>query len=436
MTNDWPALRAILIQPLLLRKSQGAPWVSWMLLAMMCLSGVFMFAASGKGRAFANFLFGVALVLFLLLWWTFLVHSIVSQSTPSALRLIPRFHQRTRHVLVAVWLLASLLITASIGLLLGYPAHVFVVAGLVLVEIALLRNQRSSWFWIGLLIAQDFLPTALRDAVMQALLSDAAVLPGLIVLALRGRVALRRLASAGGTPAAPAEGRPLASVRGLNLPLPLHAVSRLLWSHASPELPMVAGLAVVAFAIRALAGDTVSTLRMPFAFIIVMQHPILIRQLVTSGYQRQGEQGLVRLAAGSPASTRLNRVLGGDLRMLGIAGWLWLAFWQCALMLLLSASLAEVIGELAVAACCLPLYTFILRDYAGGNAGRAMPLGYVMVMHALLLSLTVWASKGQWPLTASFALLAAAVMLALVLGSIRWRRMLAAPPAFPAGRLP
>ena len=259
MTNDWPALRAILNQVPRLPATKGAPWVHWTLAAMMLLSAPFLFVASAGGRNLATFVFGIAVVASSLFWWVQLTMSIAAQATPSAVRLLPQFPQRARQFVIGAWLLASLLVTAAVGLPLGYPAHVFVAAGLVLVEIVLLRSKRHQWWVIALVLVMNFAPQELRETVVQAFLSGAVVLPGLIVMVLRGRQALAHLLG-GQMPA-----RTDAAARGA-LPswlagagqkmwLPVHAMTRLVRPHPFNALPQTMGMLAAAAALPWLMGD-------------------------------------------------------------------------------------------------------------------------------------------------------------------------------------
>lgn len=443
MMNDWPALRAILAQVPRLPATKGAPWVHWTLAAMMLLSAPFLVVASGGGRDLAHFVFGIAVVASALFWWVQLTMSIAVQATPAAVRLLPQFPQRARQLLIGAWLLASLLATAAVGLPLGYPAHVFVAAALVLVEIVLLRSKRHQWWVIALVLVMNFAPQEWRDTIVQAFLGDAVVLPGLIVMVLRGRQALAHLLG-GQMPArtnAVARGALPAWVARASemLRLPVHAATRLVRPHPFNDLPQTVGTLAAAAALPWLMGDAqplLQTLRWTFLVMFAVKQPMLIQTLVAGGYQRLGEQGLVRLAAGSPGAAQLNRVLGRDLLVLGVIGWLWLALWQSALMFLLRASLAQTASVFAAASCWLPLYALILRDYARANGAQDVSKVYAAAMTVLWLFLAGWAAKNAWPPVVWAGLIAVNVALAMKIGQQRWRLMLAAPPAFPAGRLP
>jgi xanthine/uracil/vitamin C permease (AzgA family) len=77
----------------------------------------------------------------------------------------------------------------------------------------------------------------------------------------------------------------------------------------------------------------------------------------------------------------------------------------------------------------------LLGDHAAGRGGWDLMLGlraaaYVLVQALVAMGLSRLTGTTAWPWLIAISLAVCAVQLRL-----DWRRMLAAPPAFPAGRM-
>lgn len=148
----------------------------------------------------------------------------------------------------------------------------------------------------------------------------------------------------------------------------------------------------------------------------------------------RGEQALLRLTPLLGDLASMNRHLAAQLLRQTLATWVVMT----AALLLLGGLLGGP-GVLArqAALCCLAgqvAMTGLLVDYAGAG-GWSVPLALRAGLLALLqcaaaLGVGALAASSPWPWLAAIAILATGLQLRRA-----WRRMLAAPPAFPVRRL-
>jgi hypothetical protein len=145
------------------------------------------------------------------------------------------------------------------------------------------------------------------------------------------------------------------------------------------------------------------------------------------------EQALLVLLPGMPQGRALNRAVAAlQLRHAGIA-WLATAVFTTALAWLAGSALA-----LCVPVAALPIGVWwLMRAPAHvGPPSAWKDVAPVFAYIAAGLLLMVGVRQQPWDsFEAVAALAAAAVVLSLLLGAWRWRRLAAAPTALPAGRL-
>lgn len=213
------------------------------------------------------------------------------------------------------------------------------------------------------------------------------------------------------------------------------------WSYQALSLllvTLVGGAALLA--LRLYGGDTLRVMAANGGWIFalgVMLVPLFeherrnIRLMET-----RGEQALLRLAPAMPATAgAFNRTLARVQLRSALPGWCMQVAAVLALTLAAGAPLS--FHAMQLCACCLtlPLIGTNLRRHAR-DAGL-LGLGPVLT---LLLSAAISFAAGAWinarfglPLTAGAAL--ASILIALVAVPWRWKRSVAAPIAFPVGRL-
>lgn len=143
------------------------------------------------------------------------------------------------------------------------------------------------------------------------------------------------------------------------------------------------------------------------------------------------EQALLALTPAAPAAAQMNRVLA-RLLMAGFGGcWAILALATLAALLILGAQPGELARVGAVWAMALPLVAVPLRDFARNEGPPEWPWALVL---AMLAGCAALACGGAGRSQVWWAVGAGGVLAGAALAYWRWRVMLAAAPAFPAGR--
>jgi hypothetical protein len=150
-------------------------------------------------------------------------------------------------------------------------------------------------------------------------------------------------------------------------------------------------------------------------------------------YQHQAEQGLVRLAPAGPIAGDLNRVLARYfLERFGIR-WLTLTAMTVAMLCVLGASVGEALGAAAASSILLALAGLPLRDYSRGAADLVAMIMLFLVSLAAV-GVGIAAIRGRLASGAWAWLALISVVLAALFVWRRWRTMVRAAPAYPAGR--
>lgn len=444
--GELRACFAIVAHAVRRRRSLGSLWLSWSLLGICALGGALALAGVGSTphatEAFV-LISGGAFSLFALSWWVHLTFSVMEQYTPAAARLLPRSRERMSAVVVSYWLLAVLGATVLVGVTLGHPVLAFFVAGFALVEGVLAGTWRG-FLWPALFMLLGG-GDALPPSIEAALYGPAGMLAGLGILAFEGRAAHRMLFGVRGQ--LPPQ-RPMQLAVRLPLALPQGAkvpdtpAARLAFGLGRP-LRLCSGslvFALSAAAMMSLLGQGWS-LWLEATRAIVLGALLLAQlfaadALVGMVYRSHSEQRLLRLAPRVPDAARLNRELARVLLL------------PLGAMYVLSAAVAVLVfvltgagwqaGMQAAAIFLLSPFTagFVLCDYARPRR------------HGFMLNLCLAAAGiagGAMAISVSFGHATPSTMAAAALASllaatcfavIRWRRMVHAPVAFPAGRLP
>jgi hypothetical protein len=149
-----------------------------------------------------------------------------------------------------------------------------------------------------------------------------------------------------------------------------------------------------------------------------------------------GEQALLRLTPLAGAANLLNRRLATRVLRQALSCWVVLTVVVLGVSLLFDARPEALLRQLAL--CCVAgqvAMMGLLGDYAAGRGGWDLMLGlraaaYVLVQALVAMGLSRLTGTTAWPWLIVTSLTVCAVQLRL-----DWRRMLAAPPAFPAGRM-
>jgi hypothetical protein len=440
----------LLLQPVLLRRTLGRPWMQWLMLALTVGAILLATLLRAKPVAVLACMVGAAQ---LLAWWQLFVISIALQCAQRGARRVPRLRRMAVATTVLVWLCLVLIVTLTAGALFGHPVLWALVAGLCLAALALVAAGRET---VGFL-ALGTIPMALtrfQDLARIAAPLDtpagmaavATLLGALMYYTVRRLVAGHngafldrwRRRMSGAAPKQVAFTTPFAAqfpgrlrrnrqdllVQGLGF-------SRYWTAALSAQIPML----LVSTAMRFTPAANSA-----YGFGIVegaMLAPLLILfRSVDRVAAGQPEQALLRLAPRMPASNALNRMLARAL--LGLFFKNWIAAMACsALYLALTGvSQAQFIQSMASMSVSVLLAGAVLRRYALANkAWDRISLALLYVLTFVLMFFLVPFCIVEFGMTGAQRL---GMLLALLAGLLvywRWRAMLAAPPAFPAGRI-
>lgn len=421
-------------------------------------------------RLFAGFV-----TLALVLVWTFLfVPGSIRMNSPVNAWLLPRQRRRMLQMTTAYWLLASIGIAFGVGHWIALPAVAWSVLGLALLtagnkHVVGLLVVGGNWPWLSHVV----LPPAWADAATG---STAALVLGILTVpaAVWG---LRWLYPAGGDAYFWRRGDQIKRLARFdqcgedkqpvpegpaalgNLPFYFAALRRDL-KRADPAAMLMHALGPVAHW-SAWIGGLVTLLFMggvarllltwshnagaqPLVDLMTNVGPALLALTIafsTAQYgqqmrRTQGEQALLRLTprAGDPAL--LNRRLAGRVLRQALGCWAVLAVVVLAVSLLLGAGPDALLRQLGLCSLAGQVAMMgLLGDYAGGTGGWHLKLGLgagaLAAVQALVAVGLGWLTgTTPWPWLIQIPLVVCAVQLRL-----DWKRMLDAPPAFPAARL-
>ncbi|GAB3426781.1 hypothetical protein GCM10027320_02710 [Massilia solisilvae] len=440
LRQDLLACRAIVRQAVQQRRSQGSMWLSWVLAALAVLFAVPAISndfANADSRILCIGLAGGAFSMLAMMWWTLLSGSVRQQYTPFAARLLPRARQRMRAVLLSVGLILAMTEVVLVGLPFGHPLLVFFGAVFVMIEIVLPTSWRAAALVLFLVAAPDRLTELLGGPVGAVL--------GLAVLAFEARAAYRYLFGRDG--ALPPLRAPAFAQRGPRPASQARPASRsgLLVYGLGPTPPWRFCLRSLAFwAMAAImfglmmvwgGGLRVEIARALILCVVLVAQFMSVHVIAGALYESGLEQSLIRLSAAAPQATMLNGVLARILvaqtarvRIVSLAA-------AVAAFGLTGAPWSQTTQ--AAALCVLIPFACggLLAEYSRAPAvSRLLKLGwFAATIAGIVLVLVVSFGLAQ-PL--AFAGGAALVLLAASgFALARWRGMLRAPVAFPAGRI-
>ncbi|MFS2213084.1 hypothetical protein ACEN9H_25130 [Massilia cellulosiltytica] len=421
-------------------------------------------------RLFAGFV-----TLALALVWTFLfVPGSIRMNSPINAWLLPRQRRRLLQMTTAYWLLATVGMAFGLGLWIALPAVALSVLGLALLSagnkhVVFLLVVGGNWPWL----AHVVLPPAWVDAATGPV---AALVLGILVVPI-AVWALRWLYPAGGDAFFERRGDQMKRVARFdqcgedkqpvpegptavgNLPFYFVAL-RCDLKRANPAAMLMHALGPAAHW-SAWVGGLVTLLFMggiarlllkwshetgAQALVDLMTNvgPSLLALTIafsTAQYSQQirrtqGEQALLRLTPLAGDAALLNRRLAGRVLRQGLGCWAALTVAMVAVLLLIDAGPDALLRQLGLCSLAGQVAMMgLLGDYASGAGGWNLMLGLragaLAVMQALAAVGLAWITgTTAWPWLIEISLAVCLVQLRL-----DWRRMLAAPPAFPAGRL-
>ena len=421
-------------------------------------------------RLLAGF-FTLALVLV----WTFLfVPGSIRMNSPINAWLLPRQRRRLLEMTTAYWLLATAGLAFGVGHWIALPAVAVSVLGLALLcagnlQVVAMLVVGGNWPWLAHLV----LPPAWAEAATgrPAALTLGVFIVPVAVWALRwlyparGDAYFKRRADQmkrvaridqRGEDKQPLPADP--AVAG-NLPFYFFALRRDLRKADPGAMLMhalgpaahwsawIGGLVTVVFmagcaSVVSMLTDTSGS--QEFFSLLTTAGPALLALTIafsTARYGQQirrtrGEQALLRLTPLAGDAALLNRRLATRVLRQALACWAVLTVGVLAVSLLLGAGPAVLLRQLGLCSLAGQVAMMgLLGDYAGGTGGWHLMLGLragaLAAMQALAAVGLAWITgTTAWPWLIEISLAVCAVLLRL-----DWKRMLAAPPAFPAGRM-
>lgn len=432
-------------------------------------------ALAGKldGIEVLRFLVGIAALWQLLVWAFVFVPGAIRMNSPVNATLLPRQRRRLIQMTAASWLFVTLGLAFGIGVWAALPVVALGTLGLALLGAgnryaSALLVVGGNWAWLS----QVLLPQAWRDvmapsAAMTVLgvLTLPAVAWGLRWLYPAGGDAyferraaqLKRVSTfdqCGADKQPVPEGMAGRGNRSLYLialrgalhradpgAMLMHALGPT--AHWTTWTGAIATMLLVGGAVRIALASTYGTAMQTLVDHTTGVGPACLMLIVlfsTSGYGQQlrrtrGEQALLRLTPLAGDAALLNRRLAVRMVRQALAIWAVLTVAVLAVLFLIGASPIALLRQLAMSSLAGQVAMMgVLGDYAGDGgwnlelALRAAGLALVQIMAAVVLGALTGTTA--WPWLVGLPLVVCCVLLRR-----DWRRMLAAPPAFPAGRM-
>ena len=460
------------------RDARGVRMLLLLLGAVGTCAAIFLASGAAMGsldalRA-ARLLVGFGTLALVLVWTFLFVPGSIRMNSPVNAWLLPRQRRRLLQMTMAYWLLATAGIAFGIGHRIAVPAVALSVLGLALLcagnkYVVILLVLGGNWPWLSRVV----LPPAWRDAAVggaAAVVRSVLVVP-VAVWALRwlyparGDAYLARRAdqirrvnhfdqcntdkqpaSDGVTWQGNLAFYMLALRRDLRRSDPAAMLTHAL-GPAAHWTAWIAGVAtflivgvfarlVQAWAHKAgaqwffdwMTGATPAVLSVTIAFSTAQYGQQLRRT--------QGEQALLRLTPRAGDAALLNRRLATRVLRQALGCWAALTVVALAVSLLLGAGPDALLLQLGLCSLAGQVAMMgLLGDYAGGAGGWHLKLG---LSAGALAAVQALAAVGLGRLTGTTPwpwLIEISLAVCLVQLRLDWKRMLAAPPAFPAGRL-
>jgi hypothetical protein len=418
-------------------------------------------------------LFGICTLWLTIVWAGLFVPASVQLNSPANARLLPRQRHRLRQMAAAGWLLT----TAGFAVALGIPAALPLI-GLYMLGFMLVSGG-NRWAMAVVIVFPNWgvMLQQQPSALLQALDSGAGLLAstGLLLAAIAW--ALHWLYPAGGDAHLDKRDERLKRIarldtgKGLCNPgltgpagwgivrvyraalradsrrahpgtLLMHALGPA--AHWSTWLPSMALLLVLGIGVRLVMTWSGGALDAPVQVAAnIGAGPLVMLILFSTAHYGQqmgktrGEQALLRLTPLAGAAALLNRRLAGQLLRHTLVNWAMLTVLMLVLVVLIGGDRAALLRQLGL--CCLAgqvALAGLLGDYAGGfgwNWALGMNAAAVAALQAGVAVVLGLASGGIAWIWVWLVVIAVATAFLSVRRD--WRRMLAAPPAFPAGRL-
>lgn len=404
----------------------------------------------------------------------YFVPGILKLTTPANAVLVPRMRRRARQLTTQLWL-ASTLVSALLALGSLIPAQVvFLGVGLWLIALGLARSGHAAGKWLQFLLPLVVVFHRAIPRELVAHLASPAMLAVAVVLMLAlGAYTLDMMFPRGGDrhfrlqqvqKLVNDQMTVGGQVRQARSPRPVlwlyGAVLRrdcarrdapALLMHLQGPLVHWTQRALILLAMVAIAGIVMALLRtwaspetvegvangswIGLSWGLAIQLFDHERRLMRLSFSR-GEQGLVRLAPAMPGSGEaFNRGLGRQLLRAALIEWAGVSAAILAALAITGAPASVLWHQAGICCLTLPLVAATLRDHArrSGSSGWWLVLGLFASVGLSFATASLLHILLDTPLLPAAALFS--VVLAVLAVTLRWRRLAAAPHAFPVGRL-
>lgn len=444
--REWTACSALVAHAFQWRASLGSNWLTWTFLGLALLVPMVAGIVSGRWAASVGYGGGPLLAIVILLWWMFVVGSFDRQCAPQTRHLAPGTRRRALFTLAGLWLALSVGLGGVLALAWG-PSWLMLatgVAAMLAIVAAIAVNPLAALIVPALLFGGAAL-NGFGVLRLENLFSR----PGVpLLLALASCIAgpLIVLRNLGGERAAPpsASGHPAGSVyawrlkrdtaRGRSADLLLHAFG----PRAHPlnlvtgSLPgLLFNLIIVVFLLSIVPS---AVLRGALVILALLFQFGVAGTMMGAIFASRGEQVLVRLAPAAPACHQLNAMLSAALLRQFLRTWLLINVLLLGALYLLGMGSEALLRLAPVFSMPLLAAAATQRDYTQTIRSKMQQAGE-LVWFLLSLMLAVAAMMGKLPAAFWTALAACSLAFALAMTWRGRRLMLAAPVAFPAGRM-
>ena len=419
-------------------------------------------------------LIGFASLALVLVWSFLFVPGSIRMNSPANAWLLPRQRRRMLQMTTAYWLFVTVALGFAIGHWIGVPAVALSVLGLALLcagnkHVVILLVLGGNWPWLSRVV----LPPAWGDAATgggAALVLGILVVPAAVwglrwLYPARGDAYIARRADqirrVGQFDQCGTDKQPAPDGVAWHGNLAFYRVAlRCDLRRADPGAMLLHALGSSAHWTAWIGGlVTLLILGGAIRLVLVWTHAAGLQSLVgwmvsvgpamlaltiafsTAQYgqqlrRTQGEQALLRLTPLAGDAALLNRRLAGRVLRQALGCWAALTVAMLAVSLLIDAGPDALLRQLGLCSLAGQVAMMgLLGDYANGTGGWHLMLGLragaLAAAQALVAVGIGWITgTAAWPWLVVLPLAVCYVLLRL-----DWKRMLAAPPAFPAGRL-
>jgi hypothetical protein len=411
----------------------------------------------------------------LLIWWGLFLQNFVRQNRPTLACLVPHLRRRLMTLTVVLWLAASMANAVVFGLVIGHAGYVLLGTAALLWFVAI--AQRHVWLAFApsavIIASLTWFAKPVGTAARAAMAYGEATVTvaGLLLLVPVGAFGLRTLYPRGGD--RHFEWMRVATCRARNLKLGLAGVAEAgPWTGgllrlfdrpyyrrlaaARPATPAAQGrLLLDGLGPRAYWTDVTATMALTAAVAIpwarwapgpadfvglfvcgfmLLSVLAFVGATLAAAKAGTGGQALLRLAPAAPAPACMNRALAAALlRRFGIV-WAAYAASTGAIVAALPDNPQHWPGWLCFAAAAGALSIPLLRDYAHEWPASAQNVLFTWTLLGVPAA-AMLLNTGWVPVTARLLAAAAIVLATVGVLCAKWRHMMEAPPALPAGRL-